>query len=229
MKEVKHTPENSLKGCIQMLNNMFQWARVKDGRATFTTSEETWNVYKKFVSDCSIIDDSETAAERDSLKQWKESAMQVLATWDKVCDSIQNRNDIKVGESISLKAVELIQERDRLKEEVEHLNQVITRKDMQSITKIDSFKEENERLKKDLSDCQDYTPSFLSSFNEKMSKLRSINRELCTSALEAIKWAKTNMTVKDGLGLRNQPYAYQYAFLNEIEEKINQALKNSTL
>jgi uncharacterized coiled-coil DUF342 family protein len=42
--------KNDLTGCTQLLNEMFKWAKVKDGRAIFETSEETWNGYKKFVS-----------------------------------------------------------------------------------------------------------------------------------------------------------------------------------
>jgi uncharacterized protein YoxC len=35
-------------GYSQMLTEMFLWAKVKDGRAVFQTSEEMWNTYKKY-------------------------------------------------------------------------------------------------------------------------------------------------------------------------------------
>jgi hypothetical protein len=45
---------NDAVGCSQLLNEMFKWAKVKDGKATFTTSEETWNTYKQFVKGLSV-------------------------------------------------------------------------------------------------------------------------------------------------------------------------------
>jgi hypothetical protein len=55
--EIEHLKEalTDLTGCTQLLNSIFKWAKVKDGRVTFTTSEETWNTYKKFVSDITAL------------------------------------------------------------------------------------------------------------------------------------------------------------------------------
>lgn len=46
--------KNDLTGCVQLLNEMFRWAKVKDGRAIFTTSEETWKIYQKFVGNLRV-------------------------------------------------------------------------------------------------------------------------------------------------------------------------------
>ncbi len=48
LEELLKAAESDLEGSVQLLNNLFTWAKVKDSKATFSTSEETWNVYKKF-------------------------------------------------------------------------------------------------------------------------------------------------------------------------------------
>lgn len=52
--------KTDLKAFTQILNEMFKWAKVKDGKATFSTSEETWNMYKKYVSEVESQYESKT-------------------------------------------------------------------------------------------------------------------------------------------------------------------------
>lgn len=53
----------------------------------------------------------ETAAERDELKAWKE---QSIFTTQPLFDFMQSHKDLKVGDSITQKAIEFIKERDIL-------------------------------------------------------------------------------------------------------------------
>lgn len=122
-----------------------------DGVISSITNEEIINMLNCAES---------TAAERDSLKQWKEEAMFVMGLWDKVGDYIQQHPDVKAGASKSEAALELIQERDKLKEEIEELKKRSSHNYGGGFTedeitihalrnKNSKLKEENERLKVD--------------------------------------------------------------------------------
>lgn len=91
----------------------------------------------------------ETAAERDSLKQWKEEATELFGKWNKVDEYIRNHSEVKLGASITDEALRFIQERDSLKIELENLKDDITEWDSRlssSETERDKLKDENERL-----------------------------------------------------------------------------------
>lgn len=107
-----------------------------------------------------------TAAERDSLKQWKEEATELFGKWNKVDEYIRNHSEVKLGAFITDEALRFIQERDKLREEVERLkadlkyqeesfcsmtsNRTAFKFWKEKELELSKLKEENERLTKDL-------------------------------------------------------------------------------
>lgn len=127
-----------------------------------------------------------TAAERDSLKQWKEEATELFGKWNKVDEYIRNHSEVKLGAFITDEALRFIQERDKLKEEAEELRNllVLRNEEVHEEHKQNGFldeelsklKEENERLSLQ-------NKAWLKSHNQINQDLRDINKSL----VEALK------------------------------------------
>lgn len=98
--------KQDLTGCLQLLNEIFKRSEVKDGRATFSTSEETLNTYKKFVKE--IEANAKLIAAAPDLLHALEVAAKTIRAWhgEHAWDLYQNSPEMRAINNAIKKATE---------------------------------------------------------------------------------------------------------------------------